>query len=443
MQNELAQEFRLSSLLRFTLPTITMLVFVATYTIVDGIFVSRYVGTDALSAINIIFPLINIMMGVGIMLGTGGSAIIGRKLGEGHTEEARRSFTLITLFTALLGILLSLFALIFITPLCRFLGANETLLPYCIDYGKILMSVYFVSVIQILFQTLFVTAGKPRLGLWLNAISGIANIFFDYFFIVVMDLGIAGAAWGTVSSFLIGGLYPLWYFAKPRAILYFVKPKWIGKLILNSILNGSSEMVTSGAMAITTFLFNQTMMQRMGADGVAAITIILYAQFLFSSAYMGFSNGVAPIFSFVYGNGNRVRIQRLFRLCIQIIIVSSVAISVFSFLMATPTIGIFTPKHTQTYAIALRGYHIFAWGFLFAGINIFTSSFFTALSNGKLSAIISFLRTFFFVTVCILFLPQLLGTDGIWLAIPVAEGLTVILAISLLLTANKQYHYLK
>ena len=443
MQNELAQEFRLSSLLRFTLPTIAMLVFVATYTIVDGIFVARYVGTDALSAINIIFPLINIMMGVGIMLGTGGSAIIARKMGEGRGDEARRSFTLITIFTAVLGFILSIVCFLFITPLSLFLGASEALLPYCVDYGKVLMSVYVISVIQILFQTLFITAGKPRLGLWLNAISGIANIFFDYLFIVVMDLGIAGAALGTVSSFFIGGLYPLWYFAKPRATLYFMKPKWDGKLILNSILNGSSEMVTSGAMAVTTFLFNLTMMRLLGADGVAAITIILYAQFLFSSAYMGFSNGVAPIFSFIYGAGDTEKMKGLFKLCIQIILVSSVVISVFSFLMATPTIAIFSPKNTQTYEIALHGYHIFAWGFLFAGINIFTSSFFTALSNGKLSAIISFLRTFLFVTACILFLPRILGTDGIWLAIPLAEGLTILLAITLLVMANKQYHYLK
>ncbi|MEA5058321.1 MAG: MATE family efflux transporter [Anaerotignum propionicum] len=443
MQNELAKDFNLSSLLRFTLPTITMLVFVATYTIVDGIFVSRYVGTEALSATNIVFPLINILMGVGIMLGTGGSAVIGRTLGEGRIDDARSSFTLIVTFSAILGLILSSMAFIFISPLCRFLGADDVLLPYCIDYGKILMSLYFVAVIQVLFQTLFVTAGKPHLGLWLNVTSGLSNIFFDYLFIVVFDWGIAGAAWGTATSFLIGGLFPLWYFAKPRAILYFVKPKWDGKTILSSVLNGSSEMVTSGAMAVTTFLFNLTLMKTLGQDGVAAITIILYAQFLFSAAYMGFSNGAAPIFSYIYGNRNILRMKKMFKLCIQIILMSSVLISVFSFFMATPTISIFTPKNTGTYKIALHGYHIFAWSFLFSGINIFTSSFFTALSNGLLSAIISFLRTFLFVTVCILFLPNIFGINGIWLAIPIAEGLTAILAITLLYIGNKQYHYLQ
>ncbi|WP_352400243.1 MATE family efflux transporter [Anaerotignum sp.] len=442
MQNELAKDYNLSSLLRFTFPTITMLVFIATYTIVDGIFVSRYVGTDALSAINIVFPLINIMIGVGIMLGTGGSAVIGRKLGENKIDEARRSFTLITIFTAFLGIILSGVCFTFITPLSRFLGANDILLPYCIDYGRVLLAFYSVSVVQVLFQTLFVTAGKPHFGLWLNVGSGIANIFFDYLFIVVLDMGIAGAAWGTVSSFLMGGLPPLWYFAKPRASLYFVKPKWDGKVILASILNGSSEMVTSSAMAVTTFLFNLAMMRYLGQDGVAAITIVLYAQFLFSSAYMGFSNGVAPIFSYIYGNQNIPRLQKMFKMCVKVILVSSVVISVFSFFMATPTIAIFTSKETSTYEITRHGYHIFAWNFLFAGINIFASSFFTALSNGKVSATISFLRTFFFVTVCILFLPYIFDIDGIWLAVPIAEGLTSILAFCLLWVNKKYYHYL-
>jgi len=305
-----------------------------------------------------------------------------------------------------------------------------------------ILAFYSVSVVQVLFQTLFVTAGKPHFGLWLNVGSGIANIFFDYLFIVVMDMGIAGAAWGTVSSFLIGGLPPLWYFAKPRASLYFVKPKWDGKVILASILNGSSEMVTSSAMAVTTFLFNLAMMKFLGQDGVAAITIVLYAQFLFSSAYMGFSNGVAPIFSYIYGNQNIPRLQKMFKMCVKIILISSVVVSVFSFFMATPTIAIFTPKETSTYEITRHGYHIFAWNFLFAGINIFASSFFTALSNGKVSAAISFLRTFFFVTVCILFLPRVFGIDGIWLAVPIAEGLTSILAFSLLWANKKYYHYL-
>ncbi|MDO4530670.1 MAG: MATE family efflux transporter [Bacillota bacterium] len=441
MQNELSREYHLSSLIRFTLPTIIMLVFVATYTIVDGIFVSRYVGTTALSAMNIVFPLINILLGLGIMLGTGGSAIIGRKLGEGRTEAARSAFTLITAFAIGTGLIISLLCLVFIRPLSLFLGADETLLPYCMEYGSIMMTFYTMSVVQTLFQTLFVTAGKPNLGLWLNVGAGVANIFFDYLFIVKLNMGIAGAAWGTVSGFLIGGIPALVYFAKPRTVLYFVKPKWNGSIILRTVLNGSSEMVTSGAMAVTTFLFNISMMELLGEDGVAAITILLYAQFLFSSAYLGFSSGAAPIFSYNYGARNIVQLKRLFKMCVGIILVSSLVCFGVSYLLAVPTIAIFTPKDSTTYAITLYGYQIFVWNFLFAGINIFASAFFTALSNGKVSALISFLRTFIFVAGSILILPKFLGIDGIWLAIPAAEAVTVLIAVGFLAANRKHYHY--
>ena len=443
MQNELSRDFTLMGLLKFTFPTVAMLIFVATYTIVDGIFVSRYVGITALSALNIVFPLINVITGIGIMLGTGGSAIIGRRMGEDRNDIARSNFSLIIVFGAIFSIMLSILCVIFIEPLSLFLGADEELLPYCVAYGRIMMAAYPISVIQLIFQTFFVTAGKPQLGLWLNLASGLANIVLDYFFIVVMDLGIAGAAWGTACSFVIGGIPPLFYFAKQRGNcpLYFVKPKWDGSVIAHTLLNGSSEMVTSSAMAVTTFLFNIAMMRMLGQEGVAAITIILYAQFLFSSAYIGFSNGVAPIFSYTYGSRNAPKMKALFRMCIKIILTSSIFVSVFSFIMAVPTIAIFTPTDSATYEITLHGYRIFAWNFLFAGINIFGSSFFTALSNGKVSTAISFLRTFIFVTASIIYLPRILGLDGIWLAIPVAEGVTIFLVAVLLFKYRKKYQY--
>ena len=442
MQNDISKEFTLSSLIKFTLPTMVMLVFVATYTIVDGIFVSRYVGTTALSAMNIVFPLINILIGLGVMLGTGGSAIIGRRLGEGNEDEARSAFTLITAFAIVTGLIISILCLIFIRPLSLFLGADENLLPYCVKYGSVMMAFYTLSVVQTLFQTLFVTAGKPNLGLWLNVGAGIANIIFDYIFIVLLDMGVVGAAWGTVSGFVVGGVPALFYFAKPRTVLYFVKPKWNGITIAHTLLNGSSEMVTSGAMAVTTFLFNLSMMKLLGEDGVAAITIVLYAQFLFTSAYLGFAGGAAPVFSYNYGNRNIPQLQRLFKMCLGIILVSSIVCFGFSYLAAVPTISIFTSPETNTYAITLHGYKIFVWNFLFAGINIFASSFFTALSNGKVSAMISFLRTFVFVAGSILLLPKFLGINGIWLAIPVAEAITVLVAVFFLALNRKYYHYL-
>lgn len=442
MNNEIAKEFTLPSLVRFTLPTIIMLVFISMYTIVDGIFISRFVGTTALSAINIVYPLINIIMGIGIMLGTGGSAIIGRLLGEGEEGQARAAFTLITLFAAAVGLVLSVLCFVFMTPLSLFLGADDILLPYCVEYGRIMMAFYTASVLQVLFQTLFVTAGKPALGLGLNLLSGIANIVFDYVFIVLCNMGIAGAAWGTVMGFLIGGIPPLVYFSRPRTVLYFAKPKWDGSVIRNATLNGSSEMVNSCATAVTTFLFNISMMRLAGEDGIAAITIILYAQFLFSAAYLGFANGVAPVISFNYGNRNTVQLKRLFRMCFGVILLSSIFCLGFSYVMAVPAIAIFTPKESNTYAIALHGYHIFMWNFLFAGINIFASSFFTALSNGKVSAAISFLRTFVFVVGSILILPHFLDINGIWLSIPVAEFCTVAIALFFFFAYRKVYQYM-
>lgn len=442
MNNGISKDFTLFSLIRFTLPTIVMLVFMSAYTIVDGIFVSRFVGTTALSAINIVFPLSSFLMGIGIMLGTGGSAIIGRQLGEGTEEHARETFSLIVFFTLFVGVALSLVCFICITPFSRILGADDTLLPYCVDYGKILMLFYSASVLQVLFQTLFVTAGKPTLGLGLNLLSGVANIVFDYVFIVLCDMGITGAAWGTVVGYLIGGVLPLLYFARPRTVLYFMKPKWDCSAILSAMLNGSSEMVSSLASAITTFLFNISMMHFAGEDGVAAITIILYAQFVFSATYLGFSNGVAPVISYNYGNRNIVRLKRLFRMCIGVIAVFSIAGLGFSYLMAVPAVAVFAPVGSNTYAIALDGYRIFMWNFLFAGINIFASSFFTALSNGKVSAAISFLRTFIFVVGSILILPHFLEINGIWLSIPVAEGCTMLIALFFLCAYRKVYHYL-
>lgn len=313
MQNDISKEFSLGGLLRFTFPTIIMMMFVATYIIADGIFVSRFVGTAALSAINIVYPLINVMLGVGIMLGTGGSAIIGRELGAGKEDLARRHFTLLTLFAIAMGLILSLLCFVFIEPLSIFLGADEALLPYCIDYGRIMMAFYSISVVQVLFQVFFVTAGKPKLGLILNVASGISNIVFDYVFIVLMDMGI--------------------------------------------------------------------------------------------------------------------------------ILVSSAVISVLSFLLAEPTILVFTPRESSTFTLTLDGYKICAWNFLFCGVNIFASAFFTALSNGVLSALISSLRTFVCVSGCILFLPKYLDLLGVWLAIPVAEVLTIVVAIILFVGARKKYQY--
>lgn len=441
--NTISTEFSLPSLIRFSLPAIFMLILTSIYTSVDGVFVSRFVGNDALSAINIVLPLDNIMCGIAIMFGTGGSAIIGRKLGEEKREEANENFSLVTLSAVVIGSLFTLFVLLYMMPVMRLLGASDRLMSYCIDYGEIIYAFAVPYILQVMFNTLFITAGKPKLALAASVISGLMNIFLDYVFIIPLEMGIGGAAWGTAISRLFGGVFPIVYFLKKRGNLHFEKPKLDWNVIGNSMGNGSSEMVSQIVAGITTLLFNITMMRLMGEEGVAALTIVLYAQFIFNAAYMGFSNSAAPIISFNYGRKDVAYLKKLFRYCMTIIGGSTVLMIVSSLLLVSPLLTLFIPQGGLVYDLAYRGYMIFVWNFLFSGFNIFASALFSALSNGIISALISFLRTFVFIIGAILLLPILLDVDGIWLAIPVAELFACIITTPLLLWYGKKvYNYL-
>ncbi|MGI5893223.1 MAG: MATE family efflux transporter [Candidatus Merdivicinus sp.] len=439
---EISQHFNLPRLMRFTLPTVIMMLFTSIYSMVDGIFVSRFVGSDALSAINIVYPLIFMVTGVGIMFSTGGGAIVGRQLGEGKVEEARQNLTFICAATIIFGIVLSGICLLFLEPLVIFLGASERLLPYCIQYAQIMMLFATASMIQILFQMFFVTAGKPKTGMILTIGSGIANIFFDYLFIVVFKMGIVGAAFGTVASYLIGAVYSLWYFSRKRSSLFFVRPRWRPHVLVESMSNGASEMVSNIAASITTFLFNINVMKLAGEEGVSALTIVLYSQFLFTAVFIGFSNGAAPVVSYNYGSGNHKQLRHLLKLCLGIIGVFSLIMVLCSQFFAESLIAVFTKRGTDIFEMALHGFRIFSWNFLIAGLNIFASSFFTALSNGKISALISFLRTFALQAPAILLLPLIWKMDGIWMAIPIAELITIFLACFEIWHYRNQYHYL-
>lgn len=441
--NTISTKFSLPVLVKFSLPAIFMLILTSIYTSVDGVFVSRFVGSDALSAINIVLPLENIMCGIAIMFGTGGSAIIGRKLGEGKQAEANENFSLVTVAATAMGLALTIAVFLFMFPIMRFLGASDRLIPYCIDYGRVIYAFAVPYILQIMFNTLFITAGKPNLALAVSVISGLMNIALDYFFIVFLEMGISGAAWGTVISRLFGGIFPVVYFMKKRDGLYFKKPKVDWYVIMHSMGNGSSEMVSQIATGITTLLFNVTMMKRMGEEGVAALTIVLYAQFIFNAAYMGFSNSAAPIISFNYGSKDTAYLKKLFRYCMAIIGSSTLLMIAGSLIMVRPLLDLFIPQGGTVYELAYQGYLIFIWNFLFSGFNIFASALFSALSNGKVSALISFLRTFVFIIGAILILPVLWGVNGIWLAIPVAEFLASVVAVPLILRYGKiTYGYL-
>jgi putative MATE family efflux protein len=440
-RNPLAQNFNIFSLLRFAFPTIFMMIFVGLYTIVDTIFVSRFVNTDALSAINIVCPIINITVGLGTMLAAGGSAIVARKMGNGDEKGAREDFTFIILAGMFIGVFITLLGLTFLNPIIGGLGASSILFPYCRDYLIVLLIFAPANIMQVLFQNLLVTAGKPGLGLFLVILAGCTNAIFDYIFIVPLEMGIRGAALATSMGFMIPTIAGIIFFIKNKKGLHFCKPKLDLKVLKESCFNGSSEMVGQLSTAVTTFLFNLMMMKSSGEDGVAAITIIIYSQFLLTALYIGFSMGIAPIISYNYGSKNTEQMKRIFRTCMLFIMTASIVVFIFSITCSPYIVHIFCEKETRVYDIAKNGFLIFSFSFLFCGFNIFTSAMFTALSNGKISAILSFLRTFGFIAIGLLILPSLFNMAGIWLAVPLAEFITLFLSISFILRYKKHYQY--
>lgn len=441
-RNPLAKSFHAVSLIKFALPSMVMMLFMGLYTIVDTVFVARFVDTNALSSINIVCPVINIIVGLGTMLATGGSAVVAKKMGSGKTEEARSNFTLIIITGIIIGLVITVMGLLFLDEIIWGLGASEILFQYCRDYLTIQLIFVVGNIMQVLYQNLFVTAGKPTLGLVLSVLSGIANIVFDYVFIVLLQIGIKGAALGTGIGYMIPTVIGTVFFVTGRSELHFCKPKMDAYVLIKSCSNGVSEMVSQLSTAVTTFLFNATMMKLLGEDGVAAITVIIYLQFLLTTLYIGFSMGVAPVVSYNYGRGNVNQLKKVVRICFCFIMAVSIFVFLFSFFAGESIARIFAENNENVFEITKAGFTIFSFSFLFSGCNIFASALFTALSNGKTSAAISFLRTFGFITIFLLVLPKFLQVTGVWLAIPIAELLTLMLTIYLIFRNRKYYKYL-
>ena len=427
------QKWSAASLLRFAFPTIVMMVFMGLYTIVDTIFVARFVSTDALSAINIVCPVINLTVGLGTMIAAGGSAVVSRKMGAGLEQEAKEDFTLLILAAAGIGAAILICGTLWLNPILLALGASERLLPYCRDYLGLLLLFLPANVIQTVYANLFVTAGKPGLGFGLSVLAGLANILLDYVFIVLGGMEIRGAALGTGLGYLIPAAAGTVFFFRNRGALFFVKPRWRGALLTESCLNGSSEMVGQLAAALTTFLFNLTMMERLGEDGVAAVTIMIYSQFLLNTLFIGFSMGVAPVIGFHYGSGNRKQQRKILSICIRFLAAASLLIFALSISGGSLVVRMFTPDASRVYEIAAAGFPVFSVSFLFCGFNIFTSALFTALSNGKVSAVLSFLRTFGLLCGGILLLPRFFGITGVWMAVPMAEGIMFFVSLGCLI----------
>lgn len=440
-ENPLSQNFTIKSLLKFAFPTIFMMIFMGLYTVVDTIFVARFVNTNALSALNIVCPVINLIVGLGTMLAAGGSATIARKMGAGEHARAAQDFTLIIGTGILLGALIAVLGTVFIDRIVWGLGAGSILFPYCKEYLFILLLFTPAGILQVLFQNLIVTAGRPGIGMVLGVSAGITNILLDYIFMVLLQMGIKGAAFGTGIGYVIPAVIGLLFFFARKNNLHFRKPVIDFSVLKESCTNGFSEMVSQAATAVTIFLFNRIMMKLLGENGVAAITIIIYMQFLLSALYIGFSMGIAPVISYNHGKQDGKQLKNVFSICMRFVIFVSISVFAVAFIFASPLVRIFAEKGTPVYEIARNGFLIFPFSFLFCGLNIFTSATFTALSNGKLSAILSFLRTFGLITVLLLTLPNFLGVTGVWLAVPMAELITMIAALFFLNQNREKYHY--
>lgn len=427
MSHSINQDITPVGLLKFAAPSIVMMVFMSLYTIIDGIFVSRFLGSNALSSVNIVYPVVNVAIALSTMLGAGGSAIISKYLGEGKNERAREALTQFVMLTLLLSFVLLILSEMFLTPISRFLGASDALLADCRRYLGTAMLFVPACMLQAVFQSFLVTAGRPGFGLVLMIVAGISNMVLDYVLIVPCQMGIAGAALATGIGQCIPAVCGMCFFLFTRKELCFCRFTFSVKEILGACYNGSSEMVSQLSNAVITFLFNIVMMSLAGEHGVAAITILLYGQFLFNAVYMGFSIGISPLIGFQYGAGNREKLRKIYRISFLFVISSSVLVVAAAMIFSPAIVTVFT-REQRTWELASVGFRIFAVNFLFSGINITSSGFFTALSNGKVSALISFSRTLVFIVISLLILPRMFGIMGAWLAIPVAEFLTMILS---------------
>lgn len=442
MKIQLSEHFTYSKLLRFTFPSIIMMIFTSIYSVIDGLFVSNFAGKTALAAINIIYPFIMAVGALGFMMGTGGSALVGRLLGEGEKEKANKTFSLIVYTTAIAGLLLSALAFLLVPTVSRLFGASGQLLDYCILYGRICFLSMPCFMLQNVFQCFFITAEKPRLGLGVVLSAGITNMVLDFLFVAVFGLGLKGAAIATVCGEIIGGLVPILYFAgRNHSLLRLGRTSFDAGSILKTCTNGSSELMTELSSSVVTVLYNTQLMKIAGENGVAAYSTIMYVNFIFVAIFLGYSLGSAPIISFHYGAGNHDELKNMRKKSLRLIAVWGIGMTIISHIFALPFARFFVGYDSELLAMTIHGFRIYAFVYLLNGFNIFGSSFFTALNNGMVSATISLLRTLVFEVICILLLPVFFGIDGIWSAVLVAEALALCVTSFFLITKRSRYHY--
>lgn len=442
MQIQLSEHFTYKKLLRFVLPSIVMMIFTSIYGVVDGLFVSNYVGKTAFAAVNLIMPFLMAISALGFMIGTGGSAIVAKTLGEGKKEQANEYFSMLVYLTLIGGIVLSALGILFSPLIARGLGADGALLTNCVLYARITLLSMPAFMLQNVFQSFFVTAEKPKLGLGVIVIAGVTNMVLDFLLVGVFQIGLTGAAFATVTSECIGGLFPILYFARRNSsLLKLGRTHFNGKIFLCACGNGSSELMTNLSSSIVNSLYNIQLMNLAGENGVAAFGTIMYVNFIFIAIFLGYSIGSAPLVSYHYGAGNHDELKNLFQKSLRLIGIWGLMLFILAQLIARPLAAIFVGYDADLFSMTQNGFRIYCIAYLINGFNIYGSSFFTALNNGLISAAISFLRTLVFQLAAVLLLPLLLGINGIWSAVAVAELLTLGLTVTFFVRNRKKYHY--
>ncbi len=442
-QIQLSDHFNYRKLLRFVLPSIVMMVFTSIYGVVDGLFVSNYAGKTSFAAINLVMPFIMVLGGLGFMVGTGGTALVAKVLGEGDRAKANRYFSMMILFTLLLGVVLTVFGIVFMEPVALFLQATPEMLPDCMTYGRIVIGFTTAFMLQNVFQSFLIAAEKPKLGLVATIAAGVTNMVLDALFVAVFRWGVAGAAAATGISQCVGGLFPLIYFMRPNtSLLRLTRTKLEARPILQACGNGSSELMSNISSSIVSMLYNFQLLKYIGEDGVSAYGVLMYVQFIFVAIYIGYSIGCAPIVGYHYGAQNHSELQNMLKMSVRLMCGAGVVLSASAYLLASPLAKLFVGYDENLYKLTCHAFRLFSFAFLFAGFNIYASSFFTALNNGAVSAAISFLRTLLFQTSSVMILPLVFGVDGIWYAITAAEIFAVIISTVFLFAKRKKYHYM-
>lgn len=439
---QLSEHFNYRKLFRFTLPSILMMIFTSIYGVVDGFFVSNYVGKSPFAAVNLIMPFLMILGAAGFMFGTGGCALISKTMGEGNAEKANKIFSLLIVTSVIFGVAVAVLGILFIRPIAALLGAQGELLENCVIYGRIILAALPAFILQYEFQSFFVAAEKPQLGLIFTIAAGLTNMLLDALLVAVIPLGLVGAALATAMGQAVGGILPLLYFARNNSNqLKLVKPVFDGMALFRTCINGSSELMTNISLSIVSMLYNAQLMRYAGEDGVAAYGVLMYVSMIFQAIFFGYIVGSAPIISYHFGAQNHDELKNLLKRSAVIIVSCSVGMFLLAEFLAKPLAMLFVGYDAELMKLTLRAFLIFSFSFLFSGVAVFGSGFFTALNDGLTSALISFLRTMVFQIAAVIILPMLFAIDGIWFSIVFAEAAATVVTLAFLLGKRNKYRY--